>query len=114
MKLRVLLIGLLAVFAMAGTADAIYKPYAERQIKRYVKEDCHSYQGFDCLGWEVWNCQKVTLRKVRCSSQQEYSHNGNWRECLFKTSAVESRDRRWITLHFGRARCYSENGTPIR
>jgi hypothetical protein len=113
MKVRVLLVALCAVFVFGGTAEAIFKPYAVRQIKRYVKEDCHSYPGFDCLGWAVWDCRKVTGLKVRCSSQQEYSHNGNWRECRFKTSAVESHDRQWITLHFGRARCFSESGAPI-
>ena len=113
MKLRVLLAALAVVLALGGTAEAISKPYAERQIKRYVKEDCHSYPGFDCLGWSVWDCRKVSGRKVRCSSQQEYSHNGNWRECRFKTSARESNDGRWIYLHFGRAQCFSESGAPI-
>lgn len=113
MRIRILAVALCTVFALVGTAEAINQPYAVRQIKRYVKEDCHSYRGFDCLGWKVWACFKVTGFKVRCSSRQEYSHNGNWRECRFKTSADESRDHQWITLHFGRAECYSESGAPI-
>jgi hypothetical protein len=114
MKFRVLLLAAAGLLVLSAPAEAIYGPYAVRQIKSYVKEDCHSYPGFDCLGWEVDHCYKISRRKVRCSSRQEYTHHGNWRECRFKTSAIESRDRRWITLHFGRAQCYSQSGALIR
>jgi hypothetical protein len=113
MKYRVLLLAVAGLLVLAAPAEAIYGPYAVRQIKRYVKEGCHSYPGFDCIGWKVWRCYRISARKVRCYSKQEYSHNGNWRECRFKTSAIESRDHQWVTLHFGHARCYSLSGAPI-
>ena len=92
---------------------AHYCPEAVRQIKRYVKEDCNSYPGYDCLGWEVWHCWKLGSHKVRCRAEQEYSHRGHWRECLFSVTAKDRPHSTWVDMHFSYTRCYGENGEPI-
>jgi hypothetical protein len=108
-----------AVFVVVGgvgasnTAQAIEGQRAVRHIKRYVEQDCYSYRGFRCVGWGVEHCFKLGQRKVRCKAHQEYIHNGNWRICLFRASAVERRDRHLVDLHFGYTRCYSESGDEI-
>lgn len=115
MRIRALLAaGALLVLGGAEAAQAIEGPRAVRHIRKLVAEDCRSYPGFDCLDWEVTRCYKISWRKVRCSAWQQYSHNGNWRECRFKVAAVEERWRNWVRLHFGRVRCFSESGKEIR
>ena len=105
---------LVSLAVNASVASAIEAQRAVRHIKLYVKEDCHSYPGFRCVGWGVEHCYQLGQWKVRCKSHQDYMHNGNWRTCLFRTSAVERRDHSRVDLHFGYARCYSESGEEIR
>ena len=110
----VVVVGLVGGAASAASAYPINGVWAVRQIKRTVKEDCYSYPGFRCLGWSVWHCYKLGRYKVRCRSEQEYMHRGNWRECRFNTVAKEEKHTNWVHFHFGSVRCYSESGAEIR
>lgn len=110
---RVALLVAVAALLVPASAQAIYGPEAVRHIRRFVAEDCTSYPGFRCLGWEVEHCWKLGRRKVRCKAWQEYRHNGNFRICRFHVAAVERRDHSFVSLHFGAVRCFSESGQPI-
>lgn len=117
MKLKLSVLAALGCLLVATPAGAIEGPRAVRHIKRLVEANCYSdarANGATCLGWRVWHCYKLGSYKVRCRSYQEYRKNGNWRICYFTTAAVERRDRSLVDLHFGRGRCYSESGAPIR
>jgi hypothetical protein len=105
---------LVALALVPAAAQAIDGQQAIRHIRQLVAKDCYSYPGFRCLGWDVWHCWKISNRKVRCKSLQEYEHHGNWRICKFATSAVEESDGNLVRLYFGAARCYSESGAEIR
>lgn len=114
MRFRIGVAAFLAFIAITGSAQAIDGTWAVRQIKRYVDEDCNSPEarrtGFKCLGWDVYHCFKLSDRKVRCSSYQEYLHNGHRRTCYFKTSITEWPNRQRATLNFSqRVDCFNES-----
>lgn len=113
MRVKLLVFVLLGALVLPSAAGAIDGPRAVRHIKLAVKRNCleeeRRYHA-TCLGWRVWSCYKLSRRKVRCHSDQEYRHHGNWRICYFRTAAVENRSRTLVSLHFGRSRCYNESG----
>jgi len=114
MKLKVLAVSLLAMFALSTTAQAaIDGGWAVRQIKKYVEEDCNSAEarqgGFRCLGWQVYHCYKLGKRKVRCYALQEYAHNAHLRTCYFKISLIEWPNEQRASFNEDGIECFNES-----
>lgn len=113
MKLKVLAVSLLAMFAFVGTAQALNGPYAVRQIKKYVDENCYERSareaGFVCIDWGVSHCYKLGQRKVRCKAYQEYRVNGHLKGCFFHETMVEPRHGKNDFLHYDAVECLEES-----
>ena len=107
----VLTVAVLTVVAAPAVA-ATLRQFAQHQIELAVKRDCHSYEAFQCVGWDVWGCQRIARLKVRCEAVEEFrDRNEKYRACYFSAAFIQHNGR--ARIHFGYTRCNDAEGNPV-
>lgn len=82
MKLKVVLLSLVAVLLLAAMAEASYfLPFgqARRLSKVWVKEACEA-RGPSCDSWKVGHCARIASERVDCVAAVAF-HSGEF--CVF-------------------------------
>jgi hypothetical protein len=82
MKLRIVLLSLVAVLLLGTAAEAShFLPFgqARRLSKLWVREACEA-EGPSCASWKVGNCARIAAERVDCVAAVAF-HSGEF--CVF-------------------------------
>lgn len=82
MKVKVVLLSLVAVLLLGSVAEAsYYLPFgqARRFSKLWVQEACNA-RGPSCASWKVGHCARITGQRVDCAAYIIF-HSGEY--CVF-------------------------------
>jgi hypothetical protein len=102
-KIKVAVLALIALLAMATLAEGAYQlrfGYAKRAISRFTSGVCNELEG--CSGWRVGPCRRRSLHRIDCLSTVRSRQGGG---CKWVTIAVLPPTASDVILHHKRILC---------
>lgn len=102
MKIKVALLTVVALLAVAGVAEAHKLPFgiAKSEIKQLTAEVCAETEG--CRNWKVSPCQRKSLHRIDCVSTLFLPEGAS---CKWVTIARAPKDLYEVRVHHKRIFC---------
>jgi hypothetical protein len=101
MKIKVVVLAVLGLLAVAGVAEAHKLPYgvAKTNVKRFTSEVCKQTEG--CRNWRVTQCRRKSDHRIDCLSTLVLPEDS----CSWVTIARAPRNLYEVRIHHKRIVC---------